>query len=159
MDHFLTTLCQTPGPGVGPKQRQNEGFWGIPALRMEPFRVPEWSKMGPKWVILGYFEVLLFLLKRFESLLRARAKVYSILRSDPNPRARPLLEPSGIPGRPTSEGRNMAKSLILPFNGSRLRTWSGPKMVQKWVQNGSKMGHFGVPSPQIGPFRGSRPRN
>ena len=90
---LLTTLCQTPGPGVGPKQRQNEGFWGIPDLRMEPFRVPEWSKMGPKWVILGYFEVLLFLLKRFDSLLRARAKVYSRYYLT-SPRAR--IDPSGV---------------------------------------------------------------
>ena len=62
-----------PGSGSGPDQK--------------------WSKMGPKWVILGYFEVLLSLLKRFDSLLRARAKVYSRYYLT-SPRAR--IDPSGV---------------------------------------------------------------
>ena len=127
---------------------------------MEPFRVPEWSKMGPKWVILGYFEVLLFLLKRFDSLLRARAKVYSIPGSDPNPQGATSFGAIWDPGAAPLLRAGMAK--IPHFAVQRVpapdlvRTRNGPKVGPKWVQNGSfwgsrdpKSGHFEGPDPEI----------
>ena len=56
---------------------------------------------GSFWGTSRYFEVLLSLLKRFISLLRARAKVYSTTRSDPNPQGATLfgadLDPGATP--------------------------------------------------------------
>ena len=62
---------------------------------------PEWVEKGSEIGTSRYFEVLLSLLKRFISLLRARAKVYSTTRSDPNPQGATLfgadLDPGATP--------------------------------------------------------------
>ena len=166
--HFWTTFCpvrvRSRGPGSDPNNGKMKVFGVFRTSEMGPSRVPEWVQNGSFWGTSRYFEVLLSLLKRFISLLRARAKVYSILGSDPNPQGAthfgPLPGLGGPRDDPISGVGNMAKSLILPFNGSRGpdpgRTRNGPKVVQKW----SKSGHFGAPNPgfgpQIGSFRGSR---
>ena len=120
----------------------------------------KWVQNGSFWVLRRYFEGTNSLLKRFISLLRARAKVYSSTRSDPNPQGATSFGAIWDPGAAHFPRAEMAK--IPHFAVQRVpapdqvRTRNGPKVGPKWVQNGSfwgsrdpKSGHFEGPDPEI----------
>ena len=107
------------------------------------------SNPGPSLPI----KVLYSLLKRFDSLLRARAKVYSSTRSDPNPQGATQFGAPRVPGRPHFWGSKYGK---IPHFAVVWVPDPRPRSDQKWSKSGPKVVHFGVPG---GPNPGFRTPN
>ena len=131
MDHFWTGPDSTPDP----VKRRNEGFWPFPGL--EVVRIP--TQNGPKMGHLGVWNSFKRVLNRFDSLLRARAKVYSIYDSDPkSPGRDPILDPfrAGSRAGPDPQMAKIPHFAVWILQGSGIPV---PDLVQKCP----KMDHFG----------------